>query len=393
MKSKKCLAIILILSTICMTGCWDKIEINERAFASVLGVDAGKDIGKEKQLKEISESASFTGSKFDKIKVTYAFPDISKLGPEKGGTAVDNTMSVDAYSMQDSINEVINKSSRTLSFGHLKLIVLNTSILDYTNTFKEVLDYLQRQPAINRMIYIVFSEDKSEEILKFRPNMEKSIENYIIGILENNKKSNTSSPLTLNEFLEKTSQNNTTLMPVINIDKKNKDLKISKVAVIKNDKIKGYVSTEQANSIQLINKRFKGGTRTIIRDGSPLDYSIENNKRKISIRDKKKLSVDIKLNLEGQIKGYNIDKQISSNEGNIKKIEANLNKAITQDIKEVIRISQTEYNTDILDLGEFIHKYHPKLWKEIKGNWNELYKTVDINVSVDTKVRRIGAIE
>nr|WP_307771864.1 Ger(x)C family spore germination protein [Clostridium botulinum] len=228
-------------------------------------------------------------------------------------------MSVDAYSMQDSINEVINKSSRTLSFGHLKLIVLNTSILDYTNTFKEVLDYLQRQPAINRMIYIVFSEDKSEEILKFRPNMEKSIENYIIGILENNKKSNTSSPLTLNEFLEKTSQNNTTLMPVINIDKKNKDLKISKVAVIKNDKIKGYVSTEQANSIQLINKRFKGGTRTIIRDGSPLDYSIENNERKISIRDKKKLSVDIKLNLEGQIKGYNIDKQISSNEGNIKK--------------------------------------------------------------------------
>ncbi|MCS4527490.1 hypothetical protein JTS98_20180 [Clostridium botulinum] len=142
-------------------------------------------------------------------------------------------MSVDAYSMQNSINEVINKSSRTLSFGHLKLIVLNTSILDYSNTFKEVIDYLQRQPAINRTIYIVFSEDKSEEILKFKPNMEKSIENYIIGILENNKKSNTSFPLTLNEFLEKTGQNNITLMPVINIDKENKDLKISKVAVIK----------------------------------------------------------------------------------------------------------------------------------------------------------------
>ncbi|MCS4482914.1 hypothetical protein JQ038_11975 [Clostridium botulinum] len=108
-------------------------------------------------------------------------------------------------------------------------------------------------------------------------------------------------------------------MPIINIDKKSRDLKISKVAVIKNDKIEGYVSTEQANSIQLINKKFKGGTRTIIKDGSPLDYSIENNERKINIRDKKKLSVDIKLNLEGQIKGYNIDKQISSNEENIKK--------------------------------------------------------------------------
>ncbi|AVQ46615.1 TPA: Ger(x)C family spore germination protein [Clostridium sporogenes] len=392
MKTKKCLVIMLILLTICMTGCWDKVEIDQKAFASVIGVDAGKDIGKEKQLKEINASASFTGSKLDKMKVTYAFPDISKLGPEKGGTAVDKTMSIDAYSMQDSIDKIVNKSSRTLSFGHLKLIVLNTSILDYSNTFKEVIDYLQRQPAINRMIYIVFSEDKSEEILKFKPNMEKSVENYIIGILENNKKNNTSSPLTLNEFLEETSQNNTALAPVINIDKKSKDLKISKVAVIKDDKIKGYISTEQANNIQLINKKFKGGTRTIIRDGSPLDYSIENSERKIKIRDKKKLSFDIKLNLEGQIKGHNIDKQISS-KGDINKIEEDLNKAIAQDIKEIIRISQTEYNTDILDLGEFIHKYHPKLWKEIKGNWNELYKTVDINVTADTKVRRIGAIK
>lgn len=246
MKSKKYLVIMLILSTICMTGCWDKVEIDKKAFVSVLGVDAGKDIGKEKQLEKISPAASFTGSKFDKIRVTYAFPDISKLGPEKGGTAADNTMSVDAYSMQDSMDKIVNKSSRNLSFGHLKLMVLNTSILDYSNTFKEVIDYIQRQPAINRMIYIVFSEDKSEEILRFKPNMEKSIENYIIGMLENNEKNNTAFPLTLNEFLEETSQNNTALIPVINIDKKNKDLKISKVAVIKNNKIKGYISTEQS---------------------------------------------------------------------------------------------------------------------------------------------------
>ncbi len=54
MKTKKCLVIMLILLTICMTGCWDKVEIDQKAFASVIGVDAGKDIGKEKQLKEIS---------------------------------------------------------------------------------------------------------------------------------------------------------------------------------------------------------------------------------------------------------------------------------------------------------------------------------------------------
>ncbi|MGO5065686.1 MULTISPECIES: Ger(x)C family spore germination protein [unclassified Clostridium] len=392
MKSKKYLTIMLILSTMCMTGCWDRVEIDKKAFVSILGVDSANDIGKEKQLEKISPNASFTGSKFDKIKVTYAFPDISQLGPEKGGTAGENNMSVDAYSMQDSIDKIVNKSSRSLSFGHLKLMVLNTSVLDYSNTFKEVIDYLQREPSINRMMYIVFSEDKSEEILNFKPNMEKSVENYITGMLENNKKNNTAFPLTLNEFLEETSKNKTALIPIINIDKKNKDLKISKVAVIKNDKIKGYISTDQANNIQLINKKFKGGTRTIIRDGSPLDYSIENSEREIKLKDKENLNFDIKLNIEGQIKGYNIDKQISS-KSDISKIEENLNNAIAQEINEVIRISQSEYNTDILDLGEYVYKYHPTVWKKIKGDWNELYKTVNINVSVDTKVRRIGSIK
>ncbi|ENK1244054.1 Ger(x)C family spore germination protein [Clostridium sporogenes] len=392
MKSKKYLTIMLILSTMCMTGCWDRVEIDKKAFVSILGVDSANDIGKEKQLEKISPNASFTGNKFDKIKVTYAFPDISQLGPEKGGTAGENNMSVDAYSMQDSIDKIVNKSSRSLSFGHLKLMVLNTSVLDYSNTFKEVIDYLQREPSINRMMYIVFSEDKSEEILDFKPNMEKSVENYITGMLENNKKNNTAFPLTLNEFLEETSQNKTALIPIINIDKKNKDLKISKVAVIKNDKIRGYISTDQANNIQLINKKFKGGTRTIIRDGSPLDYSIENSQREIKLKDKENLNFDIKLNIEGQIKGYNIDKQISS-KSDISKIEENLNNAIAQEINEVIRISQSEYNTDILDLGEYVYKYHPTVWKKIKGDWNELYKTVNINVSVDTKVRRIGAIK
>ncbi|EJO5346199.1 Ger(x)C family spore germination protein [Clostridium botulinum] len=392
MKSKKYLIIMLILSTICMTGCWDKIEIDKKAFVSILGIDPGKDIGNEKELEKISSEASFTGSNFHKIKVTYALPNISELGPEKGGTAAENNMSVDAYSMQNSVDKIVNKSSRSLNFGHLKLMVLNTSILDYSNTFKEIIDYLQRQPAINRMIYIVLSEEKSEEILNFKPNMEKSVEKYIIGMLENNKKNNTSFPLTLNEFLEETSQNNTVLLPIVNIDKNNKDLKISKVAVIKNDKMRGHISIEQANNIQLINKKFKGGVKSIIKDGSPLDYSIESNERKIKLKDKENLTFDIKLNLEGQIKGYNIDKQISSKE-NINEIENDLNKAINQEIKEVIRVSQSEYNTDILDLGEYVHKYHPKLWSKIKNNWHELYKTVNINVSVDTKVRRVGAIK
>ncbi|NEZ47404.1 Ger(x)C family spore germination protein [Clostridium niameyense] len=388
---KKFMILMLICSCICMSGCWDKVEIDKKFFISMIGIDPGKDIDEEKEIKKLPNQSSFSNSNFEKLNITYAFPNIGQLSPEKGGSTNENSINVNAYSMADGVKKIIEKSSRTISFGHLEVIVLNKKILEHRDTFKEILDYLQREPSINRMVYLVFTEENTEDMLKFQPDVEKSIENYMVGMLENNKKNNTSFPLKFNDFLKNITSYNNTIVPIVNIDKNKKQLKIDKVGLVKNYKLVGYLGNYEGNTVSLLNGNFKKGTRSIVKEGSVLDYSVENYERKIRVSNNKdKLKFDIYIFLEGEIKGYNVDKNIFSNE-QIMVIQDYFNKVIEKESTEVLKKTQGEYNTDVIGLKDYLYKYHPRIWSKVKNNWDEDYRNLPISIHVSSKIRRMGA--
>ena len=80
------------------------------------------------------------------------------LGPGKSGSAEEKFITTDAYSMEDASSEAMSKSSRDIT-GHTKLLILSNNILEHKDTLKEIVDYFQRNPNINRMLDIVVSEE------------------------------------------------------------------------------------------------------------------------------------------------------------------------------------------------------------------------------------------
>ena len=75
------------------------------------------------------------------------------------------------------------------------------------------------------MMYVVLAEGKSEEYIKYKPDMEKNIENYISGLMENSNRNDNIFPVTLNEFLILLSENGNALIPRITIEKDKNELK------------------------------------------------------------------------------------------------------------------------------------------------------------------------
>lgn len=385
--------ISLLLITVTLTGCWDKVEINQKSFVSVIGIDAGEDIGKEKELKKLKSNEPFTGMDLKKIHVTFGLPDISKLGPEKGGAAQDMYVNSDAYSMQDAINKASTKTSREVTFSHIKLLILGSNLLTYPETFKEIVDYLQRQPALDRMMYVSIAQGKAEDYLKYKPATEKSLENYMLGLMENNQRNNTFVVVTLNDFLKLLDQNGNSILPSMEMDKDKKELKISGSGIIKDYRLKGFLTTSQTSNIKILRGEFKGGTKVIYKDGHPIDLTIDGSDRKIKVRSvDNKLIFDIDVNLEGQIKNYYAGNKLFS-KGAISSIEEDFNKSIQQECEQTAKITQQQFEVDPIGFREYVEKYHPVIWKQNKKNWSEAYKNAQINVSINTKVRRIGAIE
>jgi len=50
---------------------------------------------------------------------------------------------------------------------------------------------------------------------------------------------------------------------------------------------------------------------------------------------------------------------------------------------------QQKYNADIFGFGELVRAYLPEEWQKI-DNWREEFKKAELEVEVETKIRRSG---
>lgn len=391
MKFKRVLAIIL--SCVLLSGCWDKVEIDRLNFISAIAIDPGEDIEKEKELKNINSKDSFVEGQIKKINVTYGFPDISMLGPGKSGSAQEKYINTQAYSMEDASSEAMAKSSRDIYMGHSKLLILSSDLLEYKDTVKEIVDYLQRNPNINRMMDIVVSEGKAEDYIKFKPMTENSTTYYISGLMANSKRNSRIMSINLNEFLILLSENGNVLLPRITLDKEKNELILNGAAIIKNYELSGYFTPLELLNVQLLSDKFNIGKKVIYNDGHPVDYIISGYERKIKVEEEgNKLVININLNLEGQINGYYVDKKILGKE-ELKNLQNTFNNSISEECEKVMQIAKGEFEIDPFGVREHIEKFNPHLWNKIKKEWAEKYKNATVKVNVNTEIRRVGAVQ
>jgi spore germination protein len=291
------------------------------------------------------------------------------------------------------VDKAALKSSRDISFSHIKLLVLGKELTTYPEILREVVDYLQREPALNRNMYVMISDGKAEDYVKHRPTMEKNIENYISGLVENTTKNNAIFPVTLNEFLILLSENGNALLPRMTIEKDKNELKISGVGIIKDYKYKGDLSTIETTNLEMLRGKLKGGRKVVYRNGHPIDFVIDGVNRKISMNNQDgKLTFNISLDIEGELKDYYVGEEVFSKD-TLKELQGNLNNAIKQECEEVVKITQSEFEVDPIGVREYVEKYQPSVWKQVEHNWSNVYSNATINIIVNSNIRRIGVVK
>jgi hypothetical protein len=71
-------------------------------------------------------------------------------------------------------------------------------------------------------------------------------------------------------------------------------------------------------------------------------------------------------------------------------LEKDFSKSISEECSIIAKMLQREFAVDPIGLREYVEQRMPAIWRDIKDKWEEAYKNADINVSVDTKIRRVG---
>lgn len=373
---KTIILLIFIILTSLTTGCWDMVEIEQRLFPYSIGIDLNNGEG-------------------DKYIVTISYPNINAIG--KNATQEDriHIVSTVASSLFEGANQLSTRLPYPFYFKHLKVLVLGHELGRDEESVREILDALNRDFIINKKVSIVSAENMAKDVLLFIPNAKRQevIEGTLVSMLQKKDLSSRYTPQSLTSYIKDTDLGGVAIMPRIGAH--GEDIKVYGASLIKDHYHLGHIDELENRAIALMRGKSRKSVITAEYEGITISFAMTGTKMKRKlIKEDEEIKIKINLKIEGTLKEYILQRDpITDDESQLEGMEKALEKTIKKEIDNTLEKLQKEFKADAIGVGEYISKFHPKIWKEISKDWDEIFSELDIEVIVDTKIRRRGLVQ
>ncbi|NOV03539.1 Ger(x)C family spore germination protein [Paenibacillus planticolens] len=380
----------ICLGCICiLTGCWDRVEINQRGFVVGVAIDKPED-GTKNVYKGTYQMIVPGG-----LKLNGANSPGSNNNPHAGQAYFNMTTSEN--SMPSIAARIAGKTSRSPYFEHLRMIIISGDSVKNKANLPDILDFFLRNSEMRRSVQILIADGKGSDILNIFPNNESTPIDYISSIAKNTQKTNfmlsESRIGDVHEYLIKHES-----FVLQTIKKEDGGVTLSGCALFdgKTKQFIGFLNGEETQGLNFITKRIKGGIVESKIDNQIVGLKVERSNRKIYVRQTspEQVNFTIKIIVEGTL-----DKSIANldpSEGKlVESLEKSFEDTIVSTTRQVIKKLQQTYKKDALGLGTYLFQNDNKMWKPLADNWEsgaKLFTQAGIDVQVEVIVRRVGNI-
>jgi Ger(x)C family germination protein len=408
-KIRRWLTAGLLLLAPLMSGCWDRLEIEDRAVILAVAIDKAtkEDIAnlEDRSGGDPTPSDKDTTSNSPKvnIKVTVqiAVPGRIPLGPGGGGGATAKPEQQPVWIMRitgQTINEALVKLQQRVAnrlfFGHLRVIVISEEIAKMgVDDFN---DYFRREPQIRRTVWMTISKGKAEPFLTIMPQLERVPTLYLQGTLEHGVKQGKIPNDFVGVFWSADSaKGQQGYLPYVRLTSKN-SYEIDGLAFFNGDRMVGVTTPVEVGYFMGIKSVNPGGYSVLANipgSGETIMFHYTHRNSKIDVK-----VVDgiphftISIQLEGDLSEKSDDSVIFDKE-TLHEMQNQLEKDALQGFKSLIKKTQ-EKGSDIFGFGEIVRAKKPDYWNRhirTEENWIEMYKRIDCDFKLRVHVRRIGA--
>ncbi len=396
----KCLCIILIIFPL-LTGCWDRIEIEERAVVLAVAIDRAKNEteGKEEKTTHLSELKSTNQSDLIRLTVQIAVPGRIPLGPGDGGGKQSGGQTVwvlnaVGHSVEDALSNLQQTVSVPIFLGHLRIIAVSEELA--REGLENVDDFFRRHPDIRRTTWLVVSKHRAELLLKANPELDRVPSLYLLSSLEQAVKMGKLPESFIGIFWRSVSKKGQDgMLPYIELEKTD-NVMLKGLALFSFDKMVGATEPIDIGFFMALKGMNPGGYTVFVEVPGKKDQMVAfratHRKSKIDVSIKNgRPNFNISVFIEGNIREKS-DEQFLLNDDTLTLIEQELNKQAKKGFDDFIKKTQ-EYGSDILGLGEFVRARESKYWNshiKTQAEWTAFYKDVEVDANVQVSVRRTG---
>ncbi|MGW8424164.1 Ger(x)C family spore germination protein [Peribacillus simplex] len=392
MSRKKLILFLMLISTTFTSGCWDKTELNEMAIVSAMGLDRNKE---------------------GKLVGTFQIINPSNVaGALQGGGGTNPPISIyratgDNVLELDSIAST--KISRDMYFAHANLIVIGEELAKEEG-LNDIFDAFERSPEFRSTTRIVIARGvKARDIVEALTAIDKVSAEKVIKTIETTEKIQGGNiSINLQEVIKNLIS--TGKEPIIsgftvkgNTGKEDKmentmssDIKANPnaagIGVFKDGKLIDWLDGNKAiGSMWVLDRIVSTNINLDWEDKKDaVTYQVIRQKTNVSVKmENGKPKVFIKVRAEGDIREVNVPLNLNDTHVLID-IEKKLAKKLKKEMEDAVVRAQKN-KADIFGFGEIMHENHPKEWKKIEKNWDDVsFPELEVDVQAETFIRRTG---
>ncbi|GMA99109.1 Ger(x)C family spore germination protein [Pelosinus sp. IPA-1] len=389
MAKKKWIACVLILFVcIMISGCWDMRELQDRNFVLAVAIDKADDV------KEVETFVQPHGSKRYRVSL-----QILKLaaGAEQKDESRTFIKSNTGESMFEMIRDMLGQSSKSLWFEHLQVLIISDAVLKEVD-LGEILDFFKRDSEMRSRIKVYVTSGKARPIIEFSPPSKEPGGVFLANLSRLHLKNLhvTASRTDLGYTVQHLDNKSDVILP--RIEMVDKVVKLGGSAVFKKDRFIGYVDeyavagskmmlgTEKSAVVTIDSPKTPGHQIVfeLFRHDTTLTPHVENGS--IYFTDDITMYGNI-----GEIQG-DINVNDAMDPEYLRILEVAFAEEIKRNIYYTEKVLKKEMKVDAV--GRFASKlkaHEPETWEQVKDQWDELYPTIPLYVSVNVTIRNIGS--
>ncbi|WP_138751246.1 Ger(x)C family spore germination protein [Paenibacillus sinopodophylli] len=387
-RSRLILCGLSVISVLQLTGCWDRVEVNDIAIIVGAGIDQVSanqvKLSAEIYIPEESNAETQSGG--------------SKSASGNGKTFVS---SASGSSMSEAMYKLQERLSRKLYWGHNDIFVFGQKRA--AQGIDDDLDFIMRYVRMRERANVYVAEGRAVDILGINPRLEPNS----MEALSELSKTEISTTVDLKQVIERIVETpeETFCVPYLNpgslltgeshIRKPNVSY-FQGMSIFNKTKMVGWMNNDLTWGYFWITNRIKANT--IIAVGhhphnETVAVQLTNSKTKLvpHITPGGKWIMKIIVRSQGNMMQNTTEIDFMNPKEHAELVEL-VSEEVQISIKNTMRELQKKIKVDAVDFGNSFRKKYPKQWNNVKTNWNETFQQVQLEFDVQVSIPRPGVL-
>ncbi|WP_440961626.1 Ger(x)C family spore germination protein [Paenibacillus nitricinens] len=403
-KIYKRVVLIFILSLLSglLAGCWDQLEIEDRALVLGLSIDSVPSDSKNNDDQTTHLKSANINLPQIRVTAQIAVPGRVPLGPGSGGEGGGGNQNpvwvveVYGYTLDDAMNNLQQQISDPRYLIHLRVIIISEDVA--RKSMDDLNDYLRRNPEVRRRTWLLVSEGEAAKFMNINPPLQRVPTLYILSTMEKAVTSGKFPANYIGVFWSAESKwGESGYLPYVSLHQED-NIMIKGLAYFSGGVMVGSTIPIEIGAYMSMKGINPGGYSDLFNadEFGPVMLKINDRFTRVKVQFKEgKPHIIYNISLEAALDEHlRNDIQVNSSRS-LEKIEDIFQKRVLGIFNQLIQETQ-QAHSDVFGMGEYIRAYAPSYWKahvHDKHDWEQQYSNLSIEIKLMTHIERVGLKE